>query len=84
MDTEWTDPTPEPGICILCVRCQQECLQSTQGWICRACWQKTVSQSMAFYSMPRRANSSPCDSRRDSHPETERLPLRMTVGPAGR
>lgn len=42
MDAEWTDPTPEPGICILCARCQPECLQSTQGWICRACWQKTL------------------------------------------
>ena len=47
------------------------------GGIARRRRKRTVSKSMAFYPMPRGANSSPRGSRRDSHPETERLPPRM-------
>lgn len=41
----WTEPVVEPGICILCSKCKQDCLQSTQGWVCRECWQSVLRSS---------------------------------------
>ena len=43
----------------------------------------TVAKSMAFYSIPRRTNSSSCDSRRDSHPEIEHALGRAVHSHAG-
>lgn len=41
-DETWEDIPGESGICILCARCRPDCLNSTQGWLCRECWRKVL------------------------------------------
>ena len=38
----WVEAPTETGICILCGRCRPDCLNSTQGWLCRECWRKVA------------------------------------------
>lgn len=38
----WPETRTESGICILCSKCRDDCLMSTQGWICRPCWRAAL------------------------------------------
>jgi len=40
----WPETRTETGICILCSKCRDDCLVSTQGWICRPCWRAALDK----------------------------------------